>query len=142
MWQRLLGTSLFRYAFERIIIYATAFYYVFHALNFAVSHPDPLITTIIRKHILWSLLYTVQVIVSDARPLNDGKKALFLLSKVKNISCLYIPLSSVARLMNSVTRVLLGTSAVLSNGSLLAPAGTGTNQKSLLTLLKAIFLPF
>lgn len=63
------------------------------------------------------------VIIADSRPLCDGVKSLKVLSKV--VKCIYVPLSGAASAMKDVTRVLLGSSAVFSNGAMLAVSGTG-----------------
>lgn len=64
-----------------------------------------------------------RVIVVDARPLNDGKITMKACADA-NIPCMYTNLAGVNFVMDQATRVLLGTSAVLSNGAVLAPAGT------------------
>ena len=63
------------------------------------------------------------LIIADSRPLCDGIKALKVLSKA--MKCIYVPLSGAASAMKGVTRVLLGSSAMFSNGSMLAMSGTG-----------------
>mmetsp|Transcript_8740 Transcript_8740/g.12127 ORF Transcript_8740/g.12127 Transcript_8740/m.12127 type:complete len:507 (+) Transcript_8740:26-1546(+) len=63
-----------------------------------------------------------RLIVIDARPLNDGLETLSSLSHY--IHCVYCPLSGAAAVMKDATKVLLGASCLLSNGSMLAPAGT------------------
>ena len=62
-----------------------------------------------------------RLIVVDARPLNNGLKTLRACSPY--IDCVYTPLSGAAKVMGDVTRVILGASAMLSNGSMLAAAG-------------------
>eukprot|EP01038_Epipyxis_sp_PR26KG_P008140 gene8140-11019_t len=63
-----------------------------------------------------------RVVVIDTRPLNEGLVTLTSLSHT--IQCVYSPLSGAAAAMKDVTRVVLGASCLLSNGSMLAPAGT------------------
>ena len=63
------------------------------------------------------------VIIADSRPLCDGVKSLKILGKV--VKCIYVPLSGAASAMKDVTRVVLGSSAMFSNGSMLAMSGTG-----------------
>ena len=63
-----------------------------------------------------------RVVVIDTRPLNEGLQTLASLSQ--NIHCVYSPLSGAAVAMNGVTKVIFGASCLLSNGSMLAPAGT------------------
>ena len=64
-----------------------------------------------------------RVIIVDARPLNDGKLTMQACAAA-GIPCMYTNLAGVNFVMDQATRVLLGTSAVLSNGAVLAPAGT------------------
>lgn len=66
---------------------------------------------------------TFKVVIVDTRPLLEGKKTLEVLTKA-NIECIYTLLPAASVVMNQVTRVMLGCSSVLSNGSVLAPAGT------------------
>lgn len=63
-----------------------------------------------------------RLVVVDARPLNDGLATLAALSPL--VQCVYTPLAGAAAAMRGVTRVLLGASALLSNGAMLAPAGS------------------
>ena len=62
-----------------------------------------------------------RLIVVDTRPLNEGLETLAALSM--HVSCVYTPLTGAASVMREVTRVVLGASSLLSNGSMLAPAG-------------------
>ena len=72
------------------------------------------------------------LIVVDSRPLSDGLSTLRACSP--HIECVYTSLSGVAKVMGDAARqamrkrqdmrVLLPASAMLSNGSMLAPAGT------------------
>lgn len=62
------------------------------------------------------------LIIIDSRPLNNGLDLLAQISS--SIHCIYSPLSGAAYLMKDVTKVLLGASCMMSNGSMLAPAGT------------------
>ena len=63
-----------------------------------------------------------RLIVVDTRPLNEGLKTLSSLSST--VRCIYTPLSGAAAAMRNATRVILGASALFSNGAVLAPAGT------------------
>ena len=63
-----------------------------------------------------------RLIVVDTRPLNEGMETLKVLSP--HVRCVYTPLAGAASVMREVTRVVLGASSLLSNGSMLAPAGT------------------
>ena len=64
-----------------------------------------------------------KVIVVDSRPLMDGRKMIEVLSH-HGIDCIYTLLHGVSFIMKDATRVLLGASAVCSNGTVLAIAGT------------------
>lgn len=63
-----------------------------------------------------------RLIVVDTRPLNEGLQTLAALSDV--IHCVYSPLSGAPVALKEVNKVILGASCLLSNGSMLAPAGT------------------
>lgn len=63
-----------------------------------------------------------RLVVVDTRPLNEGLRTLADLSNV--VHCVYSPLSGAASAMTDVTRVILGASCFMSNGAMLAPAGT------------------
>ena len=63
-----------------------------------------------------------RLIVVDTRPLNEGLKTLSSLSST--VRCIYTPLSGAAAAMRNATRVILGASALFSNGAVLAPSGT------------------
>lgn len=63
-----------------------------------------------------------QVVVVDTRPLQDG--LLTIASLPENVRCIYVPLSGASHAMKSVTRVILGASSLMSNGAMLAPAGS------------------
>jgi translation initiation factor eIF-2B subunit delta len=62
------------------------------------------------------------LVVVDARPLKEALKTVSALSPF--VPCTYAPLSCAATCMQQATKVILGASALLSNGSVLAPAGT------------------
>ena len=64
----------------------------------------------------------IEVIVVDTRPLNEGIQTLKVLSPY--MKCIYTPLNGCMSVMKHSTRVLLGASSLLSNGSMLAPAGS------------------
>ena len=63
----------------------------------------------------------VRLIVVDARPLHDGILTLRALSP--HCACVYTPLSGLTTVMKEATRVILGATALLSNGSMLGAAG-------------------
>lgn len=65
-----------------------------------------------------------RVIVVDARPLLEGRDTLAVLSRA-GIPCTYVLLNALSYLMmREVTKVFLGASALLSNGSVLSRVGT------------------
>jgi len=65
-----------------------------------------------------------RVIVVDARPLLEGRDTLQILSRA-GISCTYVLLNALSYLMmREVTKVFLGASALMSNGSVLSRIGT------------------
>ena len=63
-----------------------------------------------------------RLVVVDTRPLHEGLETVAALSR--HVRCVYTPLAGAASVMREVTRVVLGASSLLSNGSMLAPAGT------------------
>lgn len=67
-------------------------------------------------------LKTFRLVIVDSRPLKEALKTVAAMSP--HVSCTYTPLSCAASVMKETTKVLLGASALLSNGSVLAPAGT------------------
>ncbi|VEN40228.1 unnamed protein product [Callosobruchus maculatus] len=64
-----------------------------------------------------------KVIVADCRPLLEGKEMLRRLV-VAGIKCTYIFLNGASYVMNSVTKVLLGAHALLTNGYVMSRIGT------------------
>ena len=68
---------------------------------------------------------TFRVIVVDSRPLLEGRDTLEILSRA-GIPCTYVLLNALSYLMMSkeVTKVFLGASALMSNGSVLSRVGT------------------
>jgi len=80
---------------------------------------SPLLREILTKT---SLIKRFKLIIVDSRPLNEGLITLKALSN--KIPCIYTPISGVPSLIKTVTKVILGASSLLSNGSMLAPAGT------------------
>lgn len=67
---------------------------------------------------------TFRVIVVDSRPLLEGRDTLQILSRA-GISCTYVLLNALSYLMmREVTKVFLGASALMSNGSVLSRVGT------------------
>jgi translation initiation factor eIF-2B subunit delta len=61
--------------------------------------------------------------VVDSRPLWEGKELLTKLEKA-GISCGYINLNALTYVMSKVTKVFLGASALMSNGSIFGRVGT------------------
>lgn len=67
---------------------------------------------------------TFRVIVVDSRPMLEGRDTLAILSRA-GIPCTYILLNALSYLMmREVTKVFLGASALMSNGSVLSRVGT------------------
>mmetsp|Transcript_26750 Transcript_26750/g.61516 ORF Transcript_26750/g.61516 Transcript_26750/m.61516 type:complete len:495 (-) Transcript_26750:78-1562(-) len=66
-----------------------------------------------------------RVIVVDSQPLLEGKQ---LLSKLRGagIECTYVLLNSLTYVLQDVDKVLLGASALMSDGSIWGRAGTGS----------------
>ncbi len=65
-----------------------------------------------------------RVIVVDSRPMLEGRDTLSILSRA-GISCTYVLLNALSYLMmREVTKVFLGASALMSNGSVLSRVGT------------------
>lgn len=64
-----------------------------------------------------------RVIVVDARPKLEGKELLYRLSQA-GITCTFVTINAVPFVMKEVSKVILGASSVLSNGAILARAGT------------------
>lgn len=93
-----------------------------------VIHHDDVILTygsspLIRKTLVAAAAEkNFRLIVVDSRPLNSGLATLRVMSNY--MPCIYTTLSGVASVMKEATRVLLGASALFSNGSMQAPCGT------------------
>ncbi|KAL5183635.1 Translation initiation factor eIF-2B subunit delta [Glycine soja] len=64
-----------------------------------------------------------RVVVVDSRPRLEGQ-ALLRRLVAKGLSCTYTHINAVSYIMHEVTRVLLGASAVLSNGTVYSRVGT------------------
>lgn len=80
-------------------------------------------SSLIRKVLLHAAtVKKFKLVIIDTRPLNEGLDTLAALSKVTQ--CVYSPLSGTAVALKDVDKVILGASCLLSNGSMLAPAGT------------------
>jgi translation initiation factor eIF-2B subunit delta len=65
----------------------------------------------------------LRVIVVDSRPLLEGRVMLEKLRRA-NIECSYILLNALTYVLQDVTKVLLGASALMSDGSVLGRVGT------------------
>jgi translation initiation factor eIF-2B subunit delta len=68
----------------------------------------------------WDGLHTLQRLVGSAGEEEDGDS-----------SCVYTSMAGAAAAMKEATRVILGASALLSNGTLVAPAGVLTDLSCL-----------
>ena len=66
-----------------------------------------------------------QVIVVDSRPKLEGKELLRSLTN-RGISCTYVLISALSYVMAEVTKVMLGASAMLSNGNVVSRVGTAS----------------
>jgi translation initiation factor eIF-2B subunit delta len=64
-----------------------------------------------------------RVVVVDSSPLMEGKEFLKRMTGV-GIQCSYVLLNAVCYMMKSVTKVLVGAYALLSNGNLVSRVGT------------------
>jgi len=67
----------------------------------------------------------IRVILVDSRPLLEGKDMLQELMDA-GVECTYILLNSLSYVMKEVTKVFLGASALMSDGSVLSRVGTAT----------------
>ena len=63
------------------------------------------------------------VVVVDSRPRMDGTKVLRVLTEA-GISCQYVDVAAISYIMREATKVFIGASAVLANGSVYARAGS------------------
>ncbi|KAI8810706.1 hypothetical protein BJ742DRAFT_799804 [Cladochytrium replicatum] len=64
-----------------------------------------------------------RVVIVDSRPKLEGKETLKQLVNA-GIDCSYVLLNSVSMIMKQVTKVLVGASAVMSNGAVMSRIGT------------------
>jgi translation initiation factor eIF-2B subunit delta len=64
-----------------------------------------------------------KVIVVDGRPHLEGKETVAQLSRA-GIDCTYVLTSAIPHVINQATKVIVGSSSVLSNGDLMARVGT------------------
>lgn len=64
-----------------------------------------------------------RVVVVDSRPKHEGQ-ALLRSMLAKGLSCTYTHINAVSYIMHEVTRVFLGASSVLSNGTIYSRVGT------------------
>ncbi|KAK3137038.1 hypothetical protein QOZ80_5BG0446820 [Eleusine coracana subsp. coracana] len=67
----------------------------------------------------------IRVVVVDSRPNLEGQRLLRRLV-AKGISCTYTHINAVSYIMHEVTRVFLGASSVLSNGTVYSRVGTAS----------------
>lgn len=95
----------------------------------SVIKEDDVILTFGSSPVIRQVLTTIaktkkfKLIVVDSFPLKEGVRTLTALSPL--IKCVYVPMSGAANVMRDATRVIMGASSLLSNGTLLAPVGTG-----------------
>ncbi|GKZ01353.1 hypothetical protein MPSEU_001086300 [Mayamaea pseudoterrestris] len=68
--------------------------------------------------------FSVRVIIVDSRPNHGGKKLLRKLVQA-GMPCTYILVNALSYVLQDVTKVLLGASALMSDGSVLGQVGTG-----------------
>ncbi|XVF12352.1 hypothetical protein REPUB_Repub08aG0109700 [Reevesia pubescens] len=66
-----------------------------------------------------------RVVVVDSRPMLEGQKLLHRLV-AKGLSCTYTQINAISYIMHEVTRVLLGASSILSNGTVYSRVGTAS----------------
>lgn len=64
-----------------------------------------------------------RVVIVDSRPKHEGKLLLRRLVR-KGLSCTYTHINAISYIMHEVTRVFLGASSVLSNGTVCSRVGT------------------
>ncbi len=73
--------------------------------------------------IFFSSLFFNQTVIVDSRPMMEGRELLKALAE-HGIQCTYCMLPAVAYVMKDVTKVILGASAMMSNGTALSRTGT------------------
>ena len=87
------------------------------------------ILTYARNNLIQMLLTNQEkkfrVILVDSRPLLEGKEMLDKLMDA-GIECTFVLLNSLSYVMKEVTKVFLGASALMSNGSILSRVGTAS----------------
>lgn len=122
-----LVNALSTFANERIVLARTS---IVNHCEKVIRNNDVILTfgsSVVVRNVLIELTkkkksLTLHVIIVDTRPLNDGIETLQALTE-NNIRCSYTPLAGAAAAMRTVSRVLLGASALLANGTMVAPAG-------------------
>lgn len=67
----------------------------------------------------------IKVIVVDSRPKLEGKQLLESLT-AHGVPCTYLMISALSYVMAEVTKVMLGASALLSNGNVISRVGTAS----------------
>ncbi|OMO96078.1 Initiation factor 2B-related protein [Corchorus capsularis] len=65
------------------------------------------------------------VVVVDSRPMLEGQKLLRRLVE-KGLTCTYTHINAISYIMHEVTRVFLGASSILSNGTVYSRVGTAS----------------
>ncbi|XWS61014.1 hypothetical protein CRYUN_Cryun07bG0089200 [Craigia yunnanensis] len=66
-----------------------------------------------------------RVVVVDSRPMLEGQKLLRRLV-AKGLSCTYTQINAISFIMHEITRVFLGASSILSNGTVYSRVGTAS----------------
>eukprot|EP00877_Chromochloris_zofingiensis_P001956 jgi/Chrzof1/11761/Cz06g09010.t1 len=101
-------------------------------VDYAVTkvYDDDVILTYAYSHVVLEVLLTAhnkgkrfRVVVVDSRPELEGRQLLRRLLQA-DIACTYVHLSGLSYIMREVTKVMLGASAVLSNGTVMSRAGS------------------
>lgn len=100
--------------------------------NYAISKIEEgdVILTYAHSSVVFKLLTTAfekkinfSVVVADGKPKYEGKALLKKLCNI-GIKCTYIATNASAYIMKNVTKVILGASAILSNGAVISRVGT------------------
>ncbi|PIA63488.1 hypothetical protein AQUCO_00201084v1 [Aquilegia coerulea] len=121
-----LQTDIDRFINEKIILADKVI--VEHAVT-KIRDGDVLLTHGSSSVVEMILLYAhelgkqFRVVIVDSRPKLDGQ-ALLRRLLAKGLSCTYTHINAISYIMHEVTRVFLGASAVLSNGTVYSRVGT------------------
>jgi translation initiation factor eIF-2B subunit delta len=93
-------------------------------LTFGYSEAVAMVVTQLAKQQRALTSSSVRFIVVDSRPQFSGKQMLQTLRR-EGMQCSYILLNALSYVLQDVTKVLLGASALMSDGSLLGQIGSG-----------------